>query len=122
MSFRLVRSIPCQIALSLFTIQEKVPAKRSQILQNTLPQNGLFPFNIDHYNAAVPALGLVLMQEVPQGTQHSEVFPEFTIGGHHDKGDRGSGFQTANFLVTQSGEGAFKFTTLQASIEDAIGE
>lgn len=61
------------------------------------------------------------MQEVPPDTEHSETFPEYTIGGHSDKGDRGVGFQQANFLVTQHGEGAFKFTTLQASIEDAIG-
>lgn len=61
------------------------------------------------------------MQEVPPGTEHSEAFPEFTIGGHRDKGDRGSGYQQANFLVVQHGEGLFKFTTLQASIEDALG-
>ena len=61
------------------------------------------------------------MQEVPAGTPSSEVLPQYTIGGHHDKGDRGTGYQSANFVVTQHGEGTFKFITLQASIEDTIG-
>lgn len=61
------------------------------------------------------------MQEVEAGTPSSEVLPQYTIGGHHDKGDRGMGYQSANFVVTQHGEGTFKFITLQASIEDTIG-
>ena len=61
------------------------------------------------------------MQEVPVGTPHSDTYAQYTLGGHSDKGDRGVGNEQTSFLVAQKGEGKFRFTTLQASLEDAIG-
>ena len=80
-----------------------------------------FPFDVSHYNAAVDTLDLVLMQEVPVSIPHSDKYGQYTLGGPSDKGDRGVGYEQANFLVTQKGEDIFRFTTLQASLEDAVG-
>ena len=98
-----------------------VVQKRQIFESKWFPAIKNFPFKLPHYNAAVDTLDLVLMQEVPAGTPHSDTYAQYTIGDHRVKGDRGVGYEQMSFLVTQKGEGKFRFTTLQASLEDAIG-